>query len=524
MMCRHLTRLTLIWILPVALLACAKANSEAPPAGQVHEQSYLLSHAAQAKADPEDCKSCHGSDLNGKEHAGNCFTCHPDGEPIRLHPMPFIDPALHGAEALKGQNRCSGCHGSARDQFDGGTLTSSFQYDSATADCSTSSCHEAAGAHPTCWQGTDDTTPAYHASHQAVSWEAIGNSCTLCHQVTVGGPQPRNDAPSCFTSTFTNADGSTTGCHSAGPGAGAHEIPYTDPRLHGAAAKDNLAGCVPCHATPADAGVGDNPRFNVAVSNLPNGCETCHATQSAHPTPLWTGPAATSHKTANLMGTTCALCHGTDLNGPAGGGIGPACTDCHAAGSPLGLTDCASCHHQAPNGQPPAGDQFPNRGGSHAVHNALPGVTGQCEICHQNAGTNTDAHFTGANTASVSIPPTYDAQSGIADYDSANQTCGTTRCHGGQTTPNWSSGSLDVGTQCTSCHTTSTGEYNSATSGEHRTHRRLACTGCHDVSPDHFGNLATTDFEGDPAQTIQGRVAYHGSSCGSNYCHGAEQW
>ena len=158
------------------------------------------------------------------------------------------------------------------------------------------------------------------------------------------------------------------------------------------------------------------------------------------------------------------------------------------------------------------------------MHNALASVTGQCEICHQDAGTNTDAHFMSATAASVAIASTYDAQSGVAGYDSANQTCGTTRCHGGQTTPNWWSGSLDVSTQCTSCHSTSSGEYNSAASGKHRTHGRHACTDCHDVSADHFSNLATTRFEGNPADTIQARVAYTGSSCESNYCHGAEQW
>jgi predicted CxxxxCH...CXXCH cytochrome family protein len=659
MMGRYLTRLTLICIVPAALLACSRANSEAPPAGQVHEQSYLLSHGLQAKADPEDCKSCHGSDLRGREHAGNCLACHPDGEPIALHPMPFIDPALHGTEARKGQNRCSGCHGSSPIQFDGGTLTSAFQYDPATTDCSVSGCHDAAEAHPTCWQGTNDTTPGYQASHRAISREAMENACALCHQVAGGGPQPRNDAPSCFAATFTNADGSTTGCHSAGPGAVAHAMPYTDaqlhgtaardnlagcvpchatpadagvggnprfnvavgnlangcetchavrsahptrwqgtndttpdyiathratsqqaiadscamchdvvrgnpspnpnapscfaatftnadgsttgchsagpgaaahampftdPQLHGPAAKNNLAGCVPCHATPADAGVGGNPRFNVAVGNLANGCETCHAVRSAHPTPLWTGPAAASHKTANLMGTACALCHGTGLNGPSGGGVGPACTDCHTAGSPLSLTDCSSCHNQPPDGQTPAGDRFPNRDGAHAVHIVLAGVTGHCETCHQNTGTGTDDHFTSANAAGVSIPSAYDAQSGVAVYDSANQTCSATRCHGGQTTPNWWSGSLDVATQCASCHSTSSGEYNSATSGEHRTHGRLSCTACHDAPTDHFSDLATTGFEGDPAQTIQAHVAYNGSSCDSNSCHGAEQW
>jgi predicted CxxxxCH...CXXCH cytochrome family protein len=266
---------------------------------------------------------------------------------------------------------------------------------------------------------------------------------------------------------------------------------------------------------------------------LANGCEDCHAAYTAHPTPLWTGQAASSHATAGQLDTACALCHGTALNGPAGGGIAIACEDCHPAGSPLTLTDCTSCHNWPPDGQAPAGDTYPNRRGAHDIHNALAVVNGNCQVCHQGAGSGSDNHYDDGDPASVSLLSTYNAKSGSASYNETNHTCATSRCHGGQTTPNWWSGSINVSTDCTSCHGTSSTQYNGATSGEHRYHvnnRGMDCTECHNPSlltPDHFDNLATTGFEGRPWETLYGSLNYnHGSGegCSVGGCHGSEEW
>ncbi|MEJ2155693.1 MAG: hypothetical protein P8X96_10180 [Desulfobacteraceae bacterium] len=653
---RHQFRLIiLLFCLPV-LSACSNANSQAPGAGDVHQQDYIVSHADAAQANMAGCKSCHGSDLGGKDFTASCLTCHPNGEPISVHVRPYSDPIDHGEAARNNLRECFACHGSASNRFDGGFLSDPAMYNAANANCSAAGCHSDAGAHPTRWQGSNDNTPGYASSHRVVSQDTIDTGCALCHQVEVGGPQPRNDAPSCFSASFTNADGSATGCHASGPvsahdlpfdtaalhgaeakadlaacqachgtpgttnfdggtsgascaachpDAGAHPtrwqgsnditggyasshrnagkqsttcaichdvvegapapnaaapscfsatftngdgsttgchasgpsathpLPYTDPLQHGADAKDHLASCVPCHASPANAGPGDNPRFNVPIGSLANGCEDCHAANTAHPTPLWTGAAASSHSTAGQMATACALCHGASLNGPAGGGTGPACMDCHTAGSPLTLTNCTSCHNWPPDGQAPAGNLYPNRDGAHAVHNNLAGVNGNCNACHEGAGTESAVHFNGGNPASVTLASTYNAQSGAANYNDTNQTCGTTRCHGGQTTPNWWSGSLNVASDCEACHSTSSGQYNSARSGEHRKHvvgKGLACTECHNtalLSADHFSNLATTGFEGNPWDTLNASLGYNhgtGSGCNVGGCHGSENW
>jgi predicted CxxxxCH...CXXCH cytochrome family protein len=773
--------LILVLFLLSALSACSSPNNQAPTTGQVHGRQYLLSHGSKAKQDDDSCKSCHGSDLDGTTNVTGCLSCHPDGEPITVHTLPYSDPSHHGAAARDNLRQCFNCHGTAPNRFDGGLLSDPAMFNAANANCSAAGCHSNAGAHPAHWQGDNDNSLYYHSTHRAVSRNAIDTGCAMCHQVAENGPRPNNDAPSCFSSGFTNSDGSTTGCHTDGPGAAhdlpfdspelhgaeakadlsacqachgtpgttsfaggssgascadchstagahptrwqssdgdspdyrsshsvvsqnaidtgcavchqveadgpqpnnaapscfsasitygdnsttgchaagpgtAHDLPFDSPELHGAEAKadlsacqachgtpgetdfsggtsgiscadchgdagahpvrwqggndntagyisnhrsagkqsstcaichdvvegnpspnanapscfsatftngdgsttgchasgpgaphpvpyaqtqhgvdakENLSSCVACHATPTDAGAGDNPRFNVAIGDLANGCEDCHAANTAHPTPLWTGAAATSHASASRMATDCALCHGADLNGPAGGGVGPACTDCHAAGSPLTLTNCTSCHNWPADGQAPAGDQFPNRDGAHAVHNALAGVNGNCSVCHEGAGTESALHFDGGGAAVVALASAYDAQSGTAGYDANAKTCGTTRCHGGQTSPHWFNGTIDVAGDCRQCHATSSGQHNAATSGEHRKHvveEGMSCTACHNaslLSANHFSNLATTGFEGDPGNTLNTYLNYNPgtrSGCSVNGCHGTENW
>jgi predicted CxxxxCH...CXXCH cytochrome family protein len=523
----RLPLILVLFLLPV-LSACSNPNNQAPAVGQVHGQKYLLTHATEAEQGLGGCKSCHGSDLGGANNAGSCLTCHPDGEPITVHVLPYSDPAEHGEAARNNLQQCFTCHGSAPDQFDGGILSDPTLFNAASGNCSAAGCHSDAGAHPTRWQGSNDNTADYVSSHRNAGIQIT--TCGICHDVVEGNTAPNANAPSCFSASFTNADGSTTGCHPTGSEV-PHPVPY--PLLqHGADAKDNLSSCVPCHAAPADAGTGDNPRFNVAIGELVNGCEDCHAANTAHPTPLWTGAAATSHATANRMASTCVLCHGTSLDGPAGGGTGPACTECHTAGSPLSLTNCTSCHNRPPDGRSPAGDRYPNRDGAHTVHNALAGVNGNCAVCHEGAGTESALHFNGGDAAGVAITSTYDAQSGAADYNAADKTCGTTRCHGGQTTPDWFDGTVDIADDCQGCHATSSGQYNAATSGEHSLHAQwLSCTECHDpakLEDGHFLNLATLNFEGDPGETLNDSLGYNASTrsgCNVSGCHGEpEEW
>lgn len=439
-----------------------------------------------------------------------------------IHDLPFTDPVLHGPEAKKNLAFCQDCHGTPGTiLFDGG---------SAPTACSVAACHPDAGTHPTRWQGTNDVTPNYLSSHRDSG--NLNTACRICHDFTQGRTPPNPAAPSCFSANFTNADGSTTGCHPAGPDI-AHQLPFTDPTLHGPEAKGDLTFCQQCHADPFDGGPGSNPRFNVPLGNLVNGCEDCHQVNTAHPAPLWASVPPNSHKTAGNLAVACALCHGANLQGSAEGGIGPACAICHTAGSPVDLANCSSCHNDPPDSALPAGDTRPNREGGHGTHNDWPKVTGVCATCHDGFGTETINHFDGTEPADISILSSYDAKTGAAAYDPGTMSCTNASCHGGQLTPDWLTGVIDVAADCESCHELGTAQFNSYNSGEHDEHVReegIGCTECHDTTKlvtSHFIGLDTPVFEGEPAETIRDAVNYSPPSCnpsGISGCHGSEDW
>ena len=177
---------------------------------------------------------------------------------------------------------------------------------------------------------------------------------------------------------------------------------------------------------------------------------------------------------------------------------------------------CDSCH-----GQPPAGNTFPDTVGSHDVHTALNDLTSNCAACHSDAAHNYQIDR--------GIATVWNAKSGTATGNS-NNTCSNISCHGGRTTPVWDSGSINVDTQCSSCHSYGTSQYNGYYSGEHNKHVRdkgYACSACHDVARlrnGHFTNLETRTFEQAPSATIKSSLSYSGGRCSTASCHGGESW
>lgn len=255
------------------------------------------------------CAACHtagansefGVRANAAQGAAGCFNntlCHFHQQPYA--PSATIPIALHGSEAKKDLSVCQTCHGvKGTTAFDGLTLTDG----SKTTACS--SCHTAAKAHPTDWQGSG-----------TYSHRSAGNSnvaCIICHKVTQAGAGPLAGAPSCFSGTFSNANGQTRTCHANGPGVAPHSVPYSN---HGSAASGNSTYCLGCHQLAAN-----------AVGSKPPGCQNCHITS----------PVATP--------TGCTSCHAAPPSGSSYPNIAAAHAAHAAAGKVSAITNvCSDCH------------------------------------------------------------------------------------------------------------------------------------------------------------------------------------
>lgn len=360
--------------------------------------------------------------------------------------------------------------------------------------------------------------PAGWVTAHRAAYFASPNQCRSCHGNDLKGGITKVD---CF-----NQAGDTR-CHANGHGPRSiiHPLPFSDPALHGVLARKDLTICQDCHGTSG--GAGSNPRFNVRIGGLASGCESsgCHAANMAHPKP-WK-----AHLSAGNLANACALCHGASF----GGGSGPACSSCHtslAAGIVPVNGACVSCH-----GTPPGGNSTPNRAGAHAVHLALPEVSGNCAVCHSGGGSAAANHGT---TLTVALPAVWNAKSGSASYNSTSKSCANVKCHGGQATPAWYGGTISVAGACASCHVSGATQFNGYVSGRHATHISLglACSDCHDMSaataPSHFSNLSSVSFRQLPVSTIRSYVRYTAPSCSPQSpvpagnqigaCHGTRAW
>jgi predicted CxxxxCH...CXXCH cytochrome family protein len=209
----------------------------------------------------------------------------------------YRNPAVHGPVAKSDLTVCQNCHGvKTTTAFDGAVLADGTR----TTACS--SCHTAAKAHPTDWQGSGTY------SHRTAGNTA--NACTICHDVTQGRTAPLAAAPSCFSTTFTNGLGQARTCHASGPGVAPHAVPYSN---HNATARSNTNYCLGCHQDAANAIV-------------PPGCQNCHLTSpvttssgctSCHASP----PNATTYP--NIAGT-----HSVHLSSVIST-LTNACAECH---------------------------------------------------------------------------------------------------------------------------------------------------------------------------------------------------
>ncbi len=499
------------------------------------------------------CTECHvgGNPLT----ITGCASCH-GNPPAGAAPVGPVFPNVAGAHAKHNAldnvaGVCNTCHNgggtgtglrhfydnvAGQSGIDVAFLNTLFKAHSGTlsfttADntCSNVSCH--GGITTPNWRGAFPTT---------------GDVCRQCHTVGTAQGTPENNSPYSGLHAFHMS--STVGgaivcsdCHNMANGTtGAlnHYKFLNTPQMEGPA-----SGTVEPNGSAA----------NYNATNQTCGTFTCHTV--SHTGFSWSGGAnhavpflGTSHTsvTSSTFAANCGACH---FETGSATKIGPTCTVCHQAGSPLTALNCTSCHAGPPNNA--STSAYPNVQGTHPAHNALAGVAGVCNACHSGLGTGTLNHYNRANARpgmdALRVPPgdaaflaAYNAKSGAAAFDNSSLLrCTNVSCHGGQATPNWQTGTIDVVNACTSCHVSGTTQYNSFHSGQHSLHvgvfglSAATCKRCHDATKvnvaGHFDNLATTAFEQTPASTVLPATRYNGTTCnpsagGLSGCHGQQTW
>jgi len=315
-------------------------------------------------------------------------------------------------------------------------------------------------------------------------------SCSECHGADLLGGSSK---VSCFTASFKDSAGITAFCHPNGDRTLGHPASWADP-------------------TSAD--------FHAKAS--------------------FNGQAV---KGSTTLGADCGLCHATDRNALTLGTI-PSCLSndpkwgiaCHVTSPAAAASGCVSCHST-----PPGGAAAPNQAGAHQVHLDLAGVS--CATCHQGFGSGTPKHATGNGVAFVKLTADYKALSGVLGF--GNLKCSAASCHGGQQTPPWLGGSLDVAGSCTSCHAlagSAAPQFNDYSSGRltanatppvklHQFHltqedpgtgSTITCLSCHDAAiltnpgGAHFAGLATPGFEGKAEDTLKSSLLYVKSTDSTN--------
>lgn len=598
-------------LLAAALAAgtgCSTSNNEAvvlTPQGS-HAAGWVEAHPDFARPDGSACAPCHGSVSDPADPGGiakvSCFSesrgaqsCHGNGP--AFHPAVWLDKGgadFHGNAFLAGTlvrgKACSVCHNEADPpsficldchfSIDGQRVPNGSNYvhgevaghtvfgqldvlNDNNAVCIR--CHETNNTfghmpQPLCHNCHSPAPPGFHPagwadpdSHGASAKLAPGAgattgfpTCQTCHGANLDGVG--GSAPSCVNNPA---------CHGTGVASPHSPTPWRAPltaRTHTETVPDNrnAAVCARCHfggvtQPPAPPPAGSNPGcFNGTL---------CHAEVGAAPHPV---RPFQDHPTRarNEFDTFCNTCH--DVGLPRKLSTAPSCVECHKGGSPFTFTNCTSCHGSPPNGAAPVGGVFPNIEGAHAEHNALAGITGICNTCHNGGGNGTGLnHFydnaagqSGINVALAAT--TYQAKAGAFLFNVADNSCSNVSCHGGIRTPTWGTGAIDVNADagCAQCHRRGTAlgvpENNSHYSGQHARseHISAGCTACHNTAKladpavgKHFANLATAAFDTRGSVTIGGgttkvQTYVPGLNVGTGTCtplsgvgcHGSQSW
>lgn len=481
-------------------------------------------HGSELKMQVQDCRGCHGQDLEGSMIAPSCDGCH----------TPVMTPTAW-------RTTCTFCHGGGSDMTGAPPRNLDGTTTNATGTFPAHGRHVTAGIAPAA-----DCKQCHVKATDALSPGHIFDTTKGVAEVDFGTGLSRQGA-------FTMAGGCTTNyCHGNGRGDNgtvAMNAPaMTCSSCHAGMASpttewDKMSGlhslhlgatvataCSTCHNKVTTSGTAIAPAgvalhinglrnvdlvadrtgetaltWNAAAQNCTG---SCHG--HAHTSSLWAGgagggryhpvgfSAATVHGAeAELGRQDCRSCHGATLTGGTyAGAATPSCDSCH--GTPTTRTawrtTCTYCHGGGVNqtGAPPrdlgARPQTVSQSfTAHPRHVTLSSAPAfDCVQCHKKPpDALTAGHMFDATPAKAEVSFT-GGLSAVATFDGVNR-CTNLYCHGNGRGDN---GTIDDGAAprtCGGCHASkaSGSAAWALMSGDHRRHlgeNNINCQDCHGLT------------------------------------------
>jgi len=414
------------------------------------------------------------SDLKGCLYCHDSAVAHGTGSnPFRLRNNNFLAQGNTAANAYGWNDVCLICHS---------TLPAAVGFDPDGA---------GTGYLPENSQAADKVNQNHYGAKHGSATQG-GTFCWDCHD-------PHGDTDQYM---FQGANGGGPGNGVTQVSDGTCGIPVTSRSMTGF---DLTSG----GGTPANFNSSDY--VNASLTGI---CQTCHTTALYFN--QTTNTALTSHNGADAA--RCTACHQHTKDFTA------FCNSCHGY-PPLTAADMGTRGATYPDAL--VDTAYGGYAGGGDAHNApdhlattVTAANGwtPCLPCHPNTSHIATTSVLRANI-NVAFPAAYNAKSGAASFTPGAgptvATCANVSCHGGQATPVWSGGTVNVATQCTSCHiaeaaasqATAT-QWNSAWSGLHARAGSVSlenhtaadasvgditdcntCTQCHALPALHFSGL-----------------------------------
>lgn len=341
-------------ILGVAFpLACTESLPEGLNANHYHNSTKWVDanpeHDAQFLFFPENCKACHGEDLNG-DPGVSCLACHHNGG--------WKKCSQHGQSFVNNTKTCKACHGQ---ELEGGVVNISCV-----------SCHHKWGVL------TDPLHGAAFTENPAI--------CSKCHGDDLKCGYVNKSCLSCHHSGFSDSHGESFNLNSD-----------TCESCHG----DDLNGgltdvsCITCH----DENLHHEGEVNIY-------CDSCHHDQDISDCANCHGHSE-NYNGGTYYGSTQSHATHTETNS-RGPETSLSCSNCHDIYNYPSLADinvCNNCH--SPGGSYD-GVNDPDFGAktnwSDGVYNfdiLEPGKEKWCASCHDKTPANSKADGSGINAPNI---------------------------------------------------------------------------------------------------------------------------